>query len=290
MAYVVEHLDTLRWEARDGSGVTLGEARGWMRPDRRCVVRLPVEAPAVWCALAAALSAEARAPLLVSVPPDAGVRSSALADAGFRAVRRDQHWLIPVSSVLARLSHAAGHRDHHDASDNHADDDTRCSHAQGDHTYDLVSARHTDLERLCALDNEIRGDIPGTAGWVGTVTALADSLDDDEFDPDLYLVARRRADGAYVGLIRVWNRRPHPRVGCLGVVRSHRRTSLCLQLVVAVGTTLADRGVDAVTTETDLRNAASHTMARRMGAEPTDVSTEWEYPEPLSLVAAARAD
>lgn len=127
---------------------------------------------------------------------------------------------------------------------------------------------------------QIRQDIPGTSGWAGTVTELAESLDDDEFDPELYLVACRRSDGAYVGLIRVWNRSPHPRVGCLGVIASLRRTSLSSRLVLAVGEELLSRGVEAVTTETDMTNNASHTLVRRMGGEPTQVTADWEYSGP----------
>lgn len=279
MPYVVQQLEPLRWQVSDQAGSVLGEARAWLRPDRRCMVRLPRDVPGAWGDLAAALTTEAAAPLLVSVSAEDDAQFSALRRAGFRRKRLEQHWRIPVNNVLARLTQTVRHPDRDPAHD----------HTRGAHAYEFVNARHTDLERLCALDNEIRGDIPGTAGWVGTVAELADSLDDDEFDPELYLVARARVDGAYVGLIRVWNRQPHPRIGCLGVVRAHRRTSLCLQLVVAVSTPLVDRGIEAVTTETDLSNSASHTMARRMGAEPTGISAEWEYPV-AQYRSAATAD
>lgn len=90
-----------------------------------------------------------------------------------------------------------------------------------------------------------------------------------------------------MGLVRLWNRSPHPRVGCLGVIASVRRTSLCLRLVLAVGSELRTRGVEAVTTETDVTNTSSHTLVRRMGGEPTHLTAEWEHPSPQSPPEAA---
>lgn len=272
MPYVVQRVDPLRWQVSDEVGAVLGQTRGWLRPDRRCVVRLPSELPDVWGDLAAALTQEVGVPLLVSAPEQDGDQSAALTRAGFLRMRTEQHWRIPLTPALDRLSRLP---------------DRDRSEVAG---CDLVSARHTDLDRLCALDNQIRADIPGTNGWAGTVADLADSLDDDEFDPALYVVARRQSDGAYVGLVRVWNRSPRPRVGCLGVIASLRRTSLCARLVMAVGRELRSRGVDAVTTETDVTNAASHTMVRRMGGEPTGLTAQWEYPVAQCRSAATADD
>lgn len=40
---------------------------------------------------------------------------------------------------------------------------------------------------------------------------------DDEFDPELYLIAEHATTGGYDGLVRVWNRMPLPRLGSLAV-------------------------------------------------------------------------
>lgn len=261
MSYVVQQVGPLRWQANDEAGAVLGEARGALRPDRRCVVRLPEEVPTAWGDLAAALGGETGVPLLASAPAQDDDQSAALTRAGFHRAHTEQHWLIPVDAALDRL---------------HRLDQQPTRDRPDDGGYDLVSARHTDLTALCALDNAIRQDIPGTSGWAGTVTELAESLDDEQFDPALYVVARRPTDGAYVALVRVWNRSPHPRVGCLGVVAPLRRTSLCLRLVLSVATELRRRGVAAVTTETELTNRASHTMVRRMGGQPTGLTAQWE--------------
>lgn len=272
MPYVVQQLNPLHWQVSDVAGTVLGEAHGWPRPDRRCVVRLPPALPDAWGDLAAALGQESGVPLLASAPAQDDHQSAGLTRAGFQRARTEQHWLIPLTPATDRLSRL------------HFGD------GSGAAGYDLVSARHTDLTALCALDNQIRQDIPGTSGWAGTVTELAESLDDEEFDPALYVVARQRTDGAHVGLVRVWNRSPHPRVGCLGVVASLRRTSLCARLVLVVGRELQARGVEAVTTETDVHHAASHTLVRRMGGQPTGLTAQWERPVPPSRSAAAAVE
>jgi len=83
--------------------------------------------------------------------------------------------------------------------------------------------------------------------------------------------------GSYDGLIRVWNRRPWPRLGCLGVRVAWRRTRLPAALVSAAARVLRDRGVTDVVTETDVRNGESHPMASKRGTS-TGTMTEWERP------------
>ncbi len=127
------------------------------------------------------------------------------------------------------------------------------------------------------LDNTIRADIPGTRAWRGTLADLSESLDDADFDPALYLVAVHAQTGSYDGLIRVWNRRPRPRLGCVGVRVAWRRTRLPTALVCAAACVLRDRGVTEVVAETDVRNGGSHPMASSRGTS-TGVMTEWERP------------
>jgi len=100
-------------------------------------------------------------------------------------------------------------------------------------------------------------------------------LDDSDFDPALYLVAVHEQTGSYDGLIRVWNRLPWPRLGCLGVRFPWRRTRLPAALVSAVAHVLRDRGVTDVVTETDVRNGGSYPMAFSRGIS-TGRMTEWE--------------
>jgi len=137
-----------------------------------------------------------------------------------------------------------------------------------------------ELNRVVDLDNTIRADIPGTRTWRGTLADLSESLDDSDFDPALYLVAVHEKTGSYDGLIRVWNRLPWPRLGCLGVRFPWRRTRLPAALVSAVACVLRDRGVTDVVTETDVRNGGSYPMAFSRGIS-TGVMTEWERPAQL---------
>ncbi len=109
----------------------------------------------------------------------------------------------------------------------------------------------------------------------GDSSRLFESLDDSDFDPALYLVAVHEQTGSYDGLIRVWNRLPWPRLGCLGVRFPWRRTRLPAALVSAVAHVLRDRGVTDVVTETDVRNGGSYPMAFSRGIS-TGRMTEWE--------------
>jgi RimJ/RimL family protein N-acetyltransferase len=75
--------------------------------------------------------------------------------------------------------------------------------------------------------------------------------------------------------VRVWDRRPVPRLGCIAVRREWRRGRLTPALLVGVGKVLKERGVRAVTAETDETNRASVLVARRLGGVPGPVDVEW---------------
>ncbi|MCK0111452.1 GNAT family N-acetyltransferase [Ornithinimicrobium sp. F0845] len=220
------------------------EARAVRRPDGQWSLRLP-EDPATWASLVATLP-DGVAPALLSL--DEGPAGALLSGLGFEAHRTEQLWEVPVGGLRSTIRSA-----HHD----------------------LVPVTECDLARVTALDNAIRAQIPGTGAWWGTVTELRDSLDDDEFDPELYLVAVDGGTGSYDGLIRVWNRRPLPRLGCVGVRPEWRRTRLGPALLGAAATTLAQRGVTHVVTETDVTNRDSHPLAARHGAVPRGRTVEW---------------
>ncbi len=125
----------------------------------------------------------------------------ALRRAGFLPVRTETLWRLPVAAIPT-IPVRAGH--------------------------ELVSVTELAPEDVAVLDNAIREDIPGTSGWQGTGAQLAESLDDPDFDPAMYLIARHPRTGSLDGLVRVWNRHPQPRLGCIGVTSPWRRTSLAL--------------------------------------------------------------
>lgn len=231
-------METVTW------GAPPHRAQAIRRPDGRWVLRLP-EDSGTWSTLVAAMPESIEPALFCAEEGRAG---DLLAGLGFTVGRTDQLWEVPVTSRKTPIRSA-------------------------DH--DLVPVTACDAAAVTRLDNAIRAQIPGTAGWLGTVEDLRASLDDDDFDPGLYLVAVHRGTGSYDGLVRVWNSRPHPRLGCVGVRPEWRRTRLGPALLSAVSATLARRGVSRVVTETDVTNLDSHALAARNGAVPRGRIVEW---------------
>lgn len=214
-----------RW-TRDGA---VAEAR--QRPDGAWSAHLPQYRPDAWGALVEQAVHDGCGTLLVSLPvelPPGHV--GALRAAGFEAGRTETRWRIPLTG--------------------HPTPAVRTVH-------ELLPVTDLDPDLVAVLDNAVRADIPGTERWVGSGAQLLQTLDDPEFDPGLYRVARHPGTGSLDGLIRVWNRHPEPRLGCLGVTRPWRRTRLALALVQDVATTLRSRGVTHLTTETDDTNRDS---------------------------------
>lgn len=237
-------------------GATLRAVR---RPDGAWWMRLPEERPDAWPALVDAATRDGCGTLLVSRPADQDeAHERALRRAGLAPARTETTWRLPVAAIPSAPARAR-HR--------------------------LVPVTGLDPEAVADLDNAIRADIPGTHGWVGTAAQLVDSLDDPEFDPALYLVAQHPHTGSLDGLIRVWDRHPEPRLGCIGVTSSWRRTGLALALLQDVARTLQARGVTHVTAETDDTNRASHLLALNHGGTAVAAAVEWER-RPVSPPAA----
>lgn len=230
------------------NGVVMGAVQ---RPDGAWLIRLPAEHVEMWGSLLEIASTDICGAMLVSRPADEDVRAeSELRRAGFTPLRQETVWRIPVAGLLAKPTVSTRHQ--------------------------IVSVSALDADAVAELDNNIRRDIPGTEGWVGTGADLTASLDDPEFDPALYRVARHTVTGSLDGLIRVWNRSPEPRLGCIGVTRPWRRTRLALALVQGIAQTLHVRGVTHITAETDTTNRDSYVMARRQGGEAIRDTIEWQ--------------
>lgn len=123
-----------------------------------------------------------------------------------------------------------------------------------------------DVDELRRLDDELRDDVPGTAGWRSSPEEFAgDTFDDPAFNPGTYPVAVDAASGALIGLVRVWMNPDAPRIGMMGVRRSHRRRGIVSALLrEALGAARA-LGATRAVSEYDVTNVASATFAR-MGA------------------------
>lgn len=241
-------------------GATLRAVR---RPDGAWWIGLPEEQPGAWPALVDAATQDGCGTLLISRPLDQGQEHErGLRRAGFTPARAETTWRLPIAAIPTTPVRAQ-HR--------------------------IVSVAELDPEIVADLDNAIRADIPGTQGWVGTGAQLKDSLDDPDFDPALYLVAQHPHTGRLDGLVRVWNRHPEPRLGCIGVTSSWRRTGLALALLQAVARTLHARGTTHITAETDDTNRASHLMALNHGGTAVATTIEWQRPSPSRPGAPAAA-
>jgi GNAT superfamily N-acetyltransferase len=158
---------------------------------------------------------------------------------GFRVNRRESVYRVPTRSEGARVIPAG---------------------------IAFVQADEADEARLRALDDVLRQDVPGTDGWRWDPQGFREELRQPAFDPSTYLVAADALDGEYVGIVRVWDNPGLPRLGFVGVVRTHRRLGLGRALLDRVFSVLAARGQSEVLTEIDDTNVASRALLAGFGA------------------------
>lgn len=238
-----------------------GAAQAIQRPDDKWQLRLPATATDAWPGLVDELRRDVAGTVITAASPD-GELGHVLRAAGLLPVRRIQHWAVPIDTErLARIGLLAG------------DGPSPAWHPTA---HRLLSVTDADLTAVVSLDNALRHEIPGTAGWQGTVTDLHADLDSAAFDPQLYLVAQDVRTGHLDGLIRVWLNDAGPRLGCIAVRASTRGTRVTGALIGAVATVLAQRGYRDITAETDADNHAAVRLARRLGAAAGRIEVEWE--------------
>jgi GNAT superfamily N-acetyltransferase len=243
-----------RWVATDGAR-EVGRAFTMIRPDGRCYLLLGGCEPAAYRPLVQAAAAAAPGELYVQVDVGDEAEQSRLVDAGFAVHRNEIHYQIPTDPVgrtLRDIGPPAG--------------------------FELISAQDADLERLRTLDEALRDDIPGSAGWRWSHEGFVDETFSEGFDPQTYLVAVRSDTGEYAGLIRVWVRREGPRFGMLGVLRPYRRTRLSVALGAAAFRVLRERGYAQVWADVDPTNRASTLLVRRLGAREVGGAVELVRP------------
>jgi ribosomal protein S18 acetylase RimI-like enzyme len=139
----------------------------------------------------------------------------------------------------------------------------------------VMSAADADVDRLRELDDALRQDVPGAAGWRNDPLTFADqTFKDPEFDPATYLIAVRENTGRYAGLVRVWIRPGLPRLGLSGVLAAHRRQGLAIALIARAFGVISARGQAEVTCEVDETNVASNALMVRLGARRTGGAVE----------------
>jgi len=235
------------------NGDVIGALRALIRPDRRCQL-LPrdVAAEALGPLLDAAVDA-LRRDVYVEVDEAADDAQRVLAAKGFTVSRREHRYLVPTDPSR----NALGRRPVPDG-------------------FGFVSAAEADVERLRELDDALRQDVPGTAGWRNDPADFARQLfTDPQFDPATYLLAVDGDTGRYVGLVRVWNRPVGPRLGLIGVLPAYRGRGLAIALLNQAFGVLHRRGRSAVDCEVDHTNTASNALLTGLGARRVGGNVEW---------------
>ncbi len=227
--------------SRDGEAI--GELHPWMAPDHRLRLFFEGTEPAAY----GPLLEKVEEPCLTTVDESDRESVAALRRLGFAVIRREVLLEIPVT----RTSFAVPAK------------------------YRLISAADTGVRELMALDDALRGDVPGAEGWESDENSFREeTYESPYFDPQAYLVAVDDQND-YVGLVRIWNGpRPLPRLGMIGVLPAHRRGGLARALISAAFNVLADRGAALVTAEADETNAASLHLLNTFGATQTGAELE----------------
>jgi hypothetical protein len=236
-----------RWTAVRGAEV-VGRLRALVRPDGRChLLPRDVATDAYGPLVDEALRALGR-DLYVEVDEAAADVRRVLAARGFTVHRREHRYQVPTD--LSRVGLA------------------QRSVPDG---FGVVSAAGADVDRLRALDDALRQDVPGAAGWRNDPREFGrQTFGDPEFDPATYVLAVEEGTGDYVGLVRVWNRPGGPRLGLIGTLRPYRRRGLAMALIARAFGVLHRRGQPEASCEVDRTNTASNALvaglnARRVG-------------------------
>jgi GNAT superfamily N-acetyltransferase len=229
------------WTALRGVEV-VGRLQALLRPDQRCFLFLRADLDDAYARLLDTALPVLGQEVYADVDQDAVTVQALLAERGFMVSRREHRYLVPTDLAPA-------------------------AHRPMPQGLEAVSVLHVDADRWRELDDTLRQEVPGAAGWRNDPAEFARSVfDDPQFDPALYLLAVERGSGDYVGLVRVWNRAPVPRLGLIATLPGWRRRGLALWLLTEAFGVLHQRGQHEVECEVDETNTASNSLMTRLGA------------------------
>ncbi|WP_161791251.1 GNAT family N-acetyltransferase [Streptacidiphilus jiangxiensis] len=233
----------LRWTAWR-EGLEIGSLLARVRPDQRCFLLHRGSSDTRGLLLDAALGAF-EGDLYGEVDEADADGLDDLCARGFVVHRREHHYLLPTDPGRTGL---AQHR--------------------SPTSLTFLPVQKADADRWRKLDDALRQDVPGTAGWRNDPDRFAEeTFGDPEFDPTTYLLAVDGTTGEYIGLIRVWNTSTGPRLGLIGTLPGHRRRGVALALMAEVFDLLHRRGRTHVHCEVDTGNVASDALMIGIGAE-----------------------
>ena len=230
-----------------------------LRPDNKIRVRVDGAWTTQVVRAAADLARTRRLPVLVMLSGDLDSTVDLFVEAGFEMTRRETNFRLPVRAALANLPEPV------------APDE-----------YRIISAADADIGELHRLDELLRMDIPGSAGWRMSLQEFRRyTFDPSHFNSRTYLVAENDIGEAYLGLARVWIDSERPRLGMVGVVAGHRRRGIAsLLLAHALSATAEVTGADSVDLEIDDSNQASLSLFISLGAEAVGSTTEVVFTPP----------
>ena len=232
----------LTWRALDGDLVA-GEVSARLRPDNRWFLYFDTWRAGACPPLADAVARDLGRDLYVTLEDAEYDALAACAQAGFAVHRRESYYRIPADPVVTGLAGAvlpAG--------------------------LDVLSAADADITRLRLLDDALRQDVPGSAGWRWDAGQFRAETFSSFFDPATYLVAVDRASAEYAGLVRIWRNRAGPRLGLIATLAGYRRRGVARALLGQAFTVLAARGDTSVVGEVDDTNVASLSLLTGLGA------------------------
>jgi len=248
-ALIVRVTPGVHWHALEDD-VVVGRGHALHRADGRAFISIDTWADDVFVALAEAMTQDLPSPVYTVVAEDDREHLGRWSMLGFRDNRREDEYAIPTAPEATGLGSAvlpAG--------------------------FTLVSADRVDEDRLRALDQELRQDVPGYAGWVNQPEEFHRlTFENRWFDPTTYLVAVHESE--YVGLVRILGLPRQPRLGLVGVLPAYRRRGLARALLAAAMRPLFERGVSTVSGEADESNPASRALLKGLGALRTGGAVE----------------
>jgi hypothetical protein len=233
----------LVWRAFD-AGEAIGAARAFLRSDNRWFIVFDTCRADCYQPLLAAVAENTGGDLYTTARDTDGQGLDRLTRLGFGVNRRESSYLIPTDPAVAGLDAVP----------------------EPDGVV-IISAADADEDQLRALDDTLRQDVPGTAGWKWDPGDFREeTFDSDQFDPATYLIAVDTNSCEYIGLARVWNSPGRPRLGLVGVLGPYRRRGLACALVAPAFRVLHQRGRAVVTAQADDADIASRSLLLRLGA------------------------
>jgi ribosomal protein S18 acetylase RimI-like enzyme len=232
----------LIWRALDGDQV-VGAMSALLRPDGRWFVHFDECADESYEPLVAAVAGNTGSDLYTYTDESDEMALARLKRLGFTRSRREGMYVIPTDPELNGL---------------HLTDEPD--------GVVIISANDAFEDQLRLLDDSLRQDVPGNAGWKWDPADFNEETFGADFDPATYLVAVDEPSGEYIGLVRVWKSPGLPRLGLIAVAAPYRRTGLASVLLARAFRSLHERGKKEVSAEVDDANAATKALMSKLGA------------------------